>query len=206
MEDEDDVRTIRFKELFLAFMWKRKRTVIQMICFTAAACLSTFWRLTFDCVNIVYLIHSIVIFTDLLLAAILTRSVIFNLSLNIIAISHAIWYKCTGRVVTELTETTAMAIVASIYSLMLKFRHRRQIESVSHHENQWYQMHMYLQDKLGTTPIEFIVEEFLDGAAGIMYTSFFGLVISEIAVINTASGNNYLYCIWSDHLLGCPKS
>mmetsp|Transcript_24334 Transcript_24334/g.30950 ORF Transcript_24334/g.30950 Transcript_24334/m.30950 type:complete len:98 (+) Transcript_24334:491-784(+) len=97
-----------------------------------------------------------------------------------------------------------MAFVASIYSLVLKFQHRKQIESVSQHDNEWYQMHMYLQDRLGTTAIEFIVEEFLDGAAGIMYTSFVGLVISEIAV--AAFSGEYLYCVWSDHLLGCPKS
>ena len=187
---------LHFHDILFGLMWKRKRNLAHVAIFFVIGAVITIWRLTFDCVNIVYLIHSMVIFTDLLLASIFSRSLLFNLALHIISMIHALWYWHTGSAVAELMETTMMAIISSIYELVLKFRHQKEIELVSCHESDWYQMHIYLQEKLGTTALEFIVEEFLDGAAGIMYTSFAGLIFSEIAVILYPDGREPLYCHW----------
>lgn len=182
------------------------RELTKFFIFVAVATFITVYRLTFGCINAVYLVHSIVIFVDLLIANFFCRSFLFNCTLNIIALSLALAYKCFPEIVIELFETTLMAVIASLYGLYVKYKHRRSIETFSS-TDEYYLLHVYLQKIFGKTFVEFIVEEFIDGSSGIMYTSFAGLIFIEIVGLVLGTDNkSHLYCIWEDNFMRQCKS
>ena len=180
----------------------RTRAIIQIFIFASIATFTTVYRLTFDCVNAVYLVHSLVIFLDLMIGNIASRNLLFNLAINILALTCAMVYKCFSVIVIELFETTAMAVIASIYGLCVKFKHRRAIEDHLSSGKHYYKLHKILQKRFGKTMFEFIIEEFIDGSSGIMYTSFAGLVFIEFAGLYW-DNKSYLYCLWPSTIWFC---
>ena len=177
------------------------REIFIFIIFAMVAIFITVYRLTFGCVNAVYLVHSIVIFVDLLIGNFFCRSILFNCTLNIIALTVAILYKCFSEIVLELFETTLMAAIASIYGLYVKYKHRRSIETFSTSDD-YYQLHVYFQRIFGKSFLEFGIEEFIDGSSGIMYTSFAGLIFVEITGFIFGTDNkSYVYCVLEDNFM-----
>jgi len=178
------------------------REIIKFLVFAMVSTFITVFRLTFGCVNAVYFVHAIVIFIDLLIGNFFCRSLLFNCTLNILSLTLSIVYKCYPELVLELLETTLMAVIASVYGLYIKYKHRRSIETFSTNADDYYQLHIYLQKLFGKTFFEFIIEEFIDGPSGIMYTSFTGLIIIEIVGLVLGSDNkSYVYCVLEDNFM-----
>lgn len=193
--DDDEHYDFHFDRHLLVRMATRAATY-RVILFAASAVFITVFRLTFDCVSAVYLVHSLVIFADLVLANALSSSWLFNLSLNIVALVCTLLFKCFGLLLIELVETTLMAVLASLLGLYLKFR-SEVYATPAHHFN--------LHERHGQTLVTFLVEEFLDGAAGIMYTSFAGLVFAEMMGL-LVDHKAPVYCLWNSRFLGvCPS-
>lgn len=166
------------------------------LAFTVSSIVITAYRLSFGCINPVYFVHSMVIFADLTLANVLSNSIIFNLSLNLVAITCVILYKCFSLLLIELVETTLMAVLASMLELALKYRVEASNDTWKHH----YELKRHGEHNV----FVFLIEEFLDGAAGIMYTSFAGLVFAEVVGL-LVNNKAYVYCLWDGHFMTvCP--
>ena len=195
VEEEDHHYHLHFDRHLLIRLATRGATY-RVILFAASAVFITVFRLILDCVSAVYLVHSLVIFVDLVLANALSSSWLFNLALNIVALTCTLLFKCFGLLLIELVETTLMAVLASLLGLYLKFR-TEVYDTPAHHFN--------LHEGHGQTLLTFLVEEFLDGAAGIMYTSFAGLVFAEMMGL-LVDHKAPVYCLWNTRFLGvCPS-
>ena len=177
------------------------REIIKFLVFAMISTFITVYRLTFGCVNAVYLVHSIVIYIDLLIGNFFCRSILFNCTLNIISLSLAMIYKCFPEIVLELFETTLMACIASLYGSYVKYKHRRSIETLSNADD-YLKLHKYLQKIFGKTFVEFIIEEFIDGSSGIMYTSFAGLIFMEIVGLILGTDDKApVYCVFENNFM-----
>mmetsp|Transcript_17817 Transcript_17817/g.19849 ORF Transcript_17817/g.19849 Transcript_17817/m.19849 type:complete len:193 (-) Transcript_17817:55-633(-) len=136
-------------------------------------------RLTFGCISTTYLIHSIVIFIDLLLASILCINPHFHVALNTIVAASILGYMFTRMAVFEYLETTLMAVFASIYGFVLRYQ-KSKIPDRESRDRHF---------------ISYVLKEFLDGSSGVMYTSFMGLVIAEtLNAFDDEGSTTYIYC------------
>lgn len=89
--------------------------------------------------------------------------------------------------ILELLETTLMAVLASFFETYENLLQRRQFKA------QLQNPESLVDIKYPIIPSEFLLNQVLNGPTGIMYTTFFGLVLGEI--INLAyTDQSYLYC------------
>jgi len=207
---------------------------------TAVGCLSSVTilivRLLLDSEPLAYLIHSIVIFLDMILIHFFTNCLWLSVTGELVALVCFLAFHFTKETLYELLETTLIAMLCSFHLIGSRNKHMRreesltqQVQSVTHTS-----MHLLRQTRhidweelaaweaqqqqqqqpsnnnvdsnkpctitpqpmdgtstsfLGLDPKQKervrgcgaqFFEHFLDGSAGVMYTSFLGLILTEI--------------------------
>lgn len=206
-----------------------------------SSCLVLTVRLLLDHEPLAYLLHSIIVFLDMVLIHIFTHNKWLSVSGELVTILFAILFHFTKETVWELLETTLIAVLCSLQIICsrsqvqseneqlqddLQMLRRRSVillrrstvgaavpgsstpvNPVTDEELQAFirqtappggdetidttdsSSHSFLQDWLESNGPktkeqmklcgERFFEHFLDGSAGVMYTSFLGLIISE---------------------------
>ena len=240
---EQDKNSVHEYEKGLSTKDKRERTTLCFTCLswsreriqsTALGCLSSCVvltvRLLLDKDPLAYLIHSIIVFLDMILIHLFTHSVWLSVSGEIVTVIFFLAFHFTKETVFELLETTLIAVLCSFHLIGARSKSKdRQEELEVGMENLRRQSMMILrrsvvggggvgvnegeleefllqaEDNNGnnnnnssslqswfvppTDPVcqerarvcgERFFEHFLDGSAGVMYTSFLGLIISEL--------------------------
>lgn len=136
-------------------------------------------RLTTVCVNTQYLVHSIVVAIDLFIFSISHCHRVAKIAACVPAVLFAIVYSQRKLVVFEIMETTALAIVATVAE---SYQHMRLHRSGHVFEHKSFRRRL--------------LEDLLDGSSGVLYTSFFGLVLVECLELFELGGDT-LYCeVW----------
>lgn len=200
---------------------------------TAAGCLSSVVvltiRLLLDMEPLAYVIHSCVVFVDMVLIHLFTNSVWLSVTGELLTIVFFLSFHFTNETVYELVETTLIAVICSLHMIHSRSKALDKIEHLAEiveemSARQSHSMRDPLADTANTEPKHFAIdieggccvlrqgeeeescsrivfdgaptqlelrkqsmtcgqhffEHFLDGSAGVMYTSFVGLIISEI--------------------------
>jgi len=193
---------------------------------TAIGCLSStvvlVVRLYLDHQPLAYLIHSIVVFLDMVLIHSFTNSVWLSVSGELVTFICFLAFHFTKESVFELLETTVIAVLCSFHLIAARNKHKDQHKKLQEDVKQFrhnsmmlirsmsscrelmlqvdpilefndgnndkdskvgWMVHSYLQsatkDRVRGCGENFF-EHFLDGSAGVMYTSFLGLIITEL--------------------------
>eukprot|EP00013_Stygamoeba_regulata_P004867 CAMPEP_0177632272 /NCGR_PEP_ID=MMETSP0447-20121125/2200_1 /TAXON_ID=0 /ORGANISM="Stygamoeba regulata, Strain BSH-02190019" /LENGTH=198 /DNA_ID=CAMNT_0019133823 /DNA_START=68 /DNA_END=661 /DNA_ORIENTATION=- len=163
-------------------------------------------RISVGKVNGVYLIHSIVIFFDLLFANLFSSSWKFNGFLVLSTIFWMLLYLFYNELWMELLETVVMAVATSAYDIWRHHSHKKFHRRMHAHESgdstleSQRTLALVDEEAHGTTlskeeiiharnevkeeSFRFILfEQFLDGSSGVLYTSFIGIVLGELLTI-----------------------
>lgn len=206
---------------------------------TAYGCLSSSVvltvRLLLDIEPTAYLIHSIIIFFDMILIHLFTNSAWLSISGEVLTIVSFLAFHYTKLVIFELLETTLIAVLCSFHLILSRNKHMDREVELEHDMQQMRKSSLFLiqniqnmdrleldqiQERADTMSMslrtahpaipsknksmvhkwfypkmkkytkkmkicgEHFFEHFLDGSAGVMYTSFLGLILDEIIAIS----------------------
>jgi hypothetical protein len=222
--------------------WSRQRARNTVWgCFSS--CLILTIRLLLDVEPTAYIIHSIVVFFDMVLIHLFTNCIWLSVSGELLTVVCFLAFHFTGETVFELLETTLIAVLCSFHLIGSRNKHMDRegdleldIESIRLHT--LHALHLdegtagdidhvdttglrLLENEEGITNASMeeddatfrswvvtpedpenkshrgrgkgcgkqFYEHFLDGSAGVMYTSFFGLIIDELLTIGQDWGN-----------------
>jgi hypothetical protein len=221
------------KNYFSCTSWSRERVLIALLgCFSASAVFAI--RLLLDTEPTAYIIHSIVVFVDMVLIHMFTNSRWLSVSGEITTIIFFLGFHFTKETVFELLETTIIAALCSFHLIFSRNKHMdREEELEVGFENLRQQNVSLLRERGYSGEIneaelgeideadeaelrdideaelgeikesssdsdtlnhqqetrhcaigcgKHFFEHFLDGSAGVMYTSFLGLIIDELLV------------------------
>eukprot|EP00977_Amphora_coffeiformis_P002689 scaffold516_cov175-Amphora_coffeaeformis.AAC.28 len=189
-------------------------------CFSSIAVLII--RLLLDIEPTAYLIHSIIVFLDMVLIHLFTNSPWLSISGEIVTVICFLAFHFTKETLYELLETTMIAVLCSFHLILSRNKAKDRNEKLETDLKHLRQTSFYLlrnvdmidteelgkldtesqMDSVMTAPGgkagwlapidsehykqklkvfgEHFFENFLDGSAGVMYTSFLGLIIDEL--------------------------
>ena len=199
---------------------------IPRLQWTALGCLSSVAvltiRLLLDTKPTAYLIHSIIVFLDMVLIHLFTNSPWLSISGECMTIVFFMAFHFTKETLFELLETTLIAVLCSFHLIRSRNKHKNRNQALHTDMLKLRQSSMYLLRNMESfnvgeiekleeatqghsvrtapggsagwfAPIdkahysekaklcgEQFFEQFLDGSAGVMYTSFLGLIIDEL--------------------------
>lgn len=225
------------KKWFSCTSWSRERVLIALIgCLSASVVLVL--RLIYDTEPTAYIIHSVVVFVDMILIHLFTNSRWLSVSGEITTIIFFLGFYFTKETVFELLETTIIAALCSFHLIFSRNKHMDREEELEVGFENLRQLNVTLlrertDSKIDEADLGFIdeatlgdineaelgdideaelgeitggnndfdsfnrqeeshhcaigcgqhfFEHFLDGSAGVMYTSFLGLIIDELLV------------------------
>jgi hypothetical protein len=213
--------------------WSRERVMIAMVgCFSASVVLVV--RLLLDTEPTAYIIHSLVVFIDMILIHLFTNSRWLSISGEITTFVFVLGFHFTKETVFELLETTIIAALCSFHLIFSRNKHMDHEEELEVGFESLRQQNVCLLRERGNSGEMFeaelgefgegdeaefrdideaelgeikesssdsdtlnheqetrhcaigcgkhFFEHFLDGSAGVMYTSFLGLIIDELLV------------------------
>lgn len=194
---------------------------------TSQACLSSvvvlIVRLFLDDRPTAYVIHSIIVFFDMVLIHIFTKNLWLSISGEVVTVIFFLAFHFTKEKVYELLETTLIAVLCSFHLIASRNKHMKRKEELEigmsvllhstkelelilgdaeqgerinyedqqemscdngalpspskHSHSSWLNQEFRRRaNRLGGN----FYEHFLDGSAGVMYTSFLGLIIDEL--------------------------
>jgi len=189
-------------------------------CFSSMAVLTI--RLLLDIEPTAYLIHSIIVFLDMVLIHLFTNSPWLSISGEFVTVVCFLAFHFTKETLYELLETTLIAVLCSFHLILSRNKAKDRNQKLETDLNNLRQTSFYLLrnvdiidpeelgkleensqvDSVRTAPGgrvgwlapldpdhykeklkvfgENFFEHFLDGSAGVMYTSFLGLIIDEL--------------------------
>ena len=190
---------------------------------TALGCLSSTAvltiRLMLDTKPTAYLIHSIIVFLDMVLIHLFTNSPWLSIAGECLTIVFFLSFHFTKETLFELLETTLIAVLCSFHLILSRNKHKHRNQELEADMMSLRQSSIYLlrniddvdKEELESLPgglsgwlshmdsekykqkLKVIgdnfFEHFLDGSAGVMYTSFLGLIIDEILTYGESKGS-----------------
>jgi hypothetical protein len=218
------------KKWFSCTSWSRERVLATSLgCLSASVVLVS--RLLLDKEPTAYIIHSLVVFIDMVLIHLFTNSRWLSISGEITSIIFFLGFHFTKETVFELLETTMIAALCSFHLIFSRNKHMDREELLEVEFESLQKLNVLLLSKqngggeideaneaeLGDRDIDEVelgeimgsssvfadslnpnrqeesnhcavgcgqhfFEHFLDGSAGVMYTSFLGLIIDELLV------------------------
>lgn len=224
------------KKWFLCTSWSRERVLIALVgCLSASVVFVV--RLLLDTEPTAYIIHSVVVFVDMVLIHLFTNNRWLSVSGEITTIIFFFGFHFTKETVFELLETTIIAALCSFHLIFSRNKHMDREEELELDFESLRQLNVSLlrercdskideaelgeideaehreidKAELGDIEAELgdikgnssdsdtlnqqeesnhcaigcgqnFFEHFLDGSAGVMYTSFLGLIIDELLV------------------------
>lgn len=133
-ESVDSNATVNPEEvLFRPFVWGTPWTLARvyhtgLFCISSSAVLGV--RLWLQSSPTAYLIHSIVVFLDMVLIHLFTRSVWLSLSGEIVTILAAVAFTFTKETIWELLETTMIAVLCSFHMIGSRNKHKEREEEL----------------------------------------------------------------------------
>jgi hypothetical protein len=213
--------------------WSRERVLIALVgCFSASVVLVI--RLLLDTEPTAYIIHSLVVFVDMVLIHMFTNSRWLSISGQITTFVFVLGFHFTKETVFELLETTIIAALCSFHLIFLRNKHMDREEELEVGFESLRQQNVSLLRERGNSGEIFeaelgeideadeaelrdideaelgeikesssdsdtlkhqqetshcaigcgkhFFEHFLHGSAGVMYTSFLGLIIDALLV------------------------
>jgi hypothetical protein len=206
--------------------WSRERARVAALgCLSSSVVLMI--RLLLDKEPTAYIIHSVVVFIDMVLIHLFTNSRWLSLSGELMTVVFFLAFHFTTETVWELLETTGIAVLCSFHMIKSRNKHMDHeeqlevdIESIRQHtfamlthgdfdHNHFDSTGLLSEHEEGMTSAstssdekfltwvitpedpnfhsrhvkgcgKHFFEHFLDGSAGVMYTSFLGLIIDEL--------------------------
>lgn len=189
-------------------------------CFSSIAILTI--RLLLDTEPTAYLIHSIIVFLDMILIHLFTNCPWLSISGEVLTVICFLAFHFTKETLYELLETTLIAVLCSFHLILSRHKAKNRNEALETDLRQLRQTSNYLlhnieaieqdeREKLEEETLAHSIrtapggkagwlvpvdsehykkklkvfgghffEHFLDGSAGVMYTSFLGLIIDEL--------------------------
>jgi hypothetical protein len=226
------------KKWFSCTSWSHERVMIALVgCLSASVVLVV--RLLLDTEPTAYIIHSLVVFVDMVLIHLFTNNRWLSVSGEITTIIFFLGFHFTKETVFELLETTIIAALCSFHLIFSRNKHMDREEELEVGFESLRQLNVLLLSKqIGDGEIDeaeignideaelgkideaelgdideaelggikgssrdfdslnrqeetshsaigcgqHFFEHFLDGSAGVMYTSFLGLIIDELLV------------------------
>ena len=199
---------------------------IPRLQWTAFGCVSSVVvlsvRLLLDTEPTAYLIHSIIVFLDMVLIHLFTNSPWLSVCGEVLTIIFFLAFHFTKETLFELLETTLIAVLCSFHLILSRNKHKERNQALQTDLDKLRQSSMYLLRNMDTIDPDEIIkledatvghsvrtapggmagwlapldrehykeklkvvgenffEHFLDGSAGVMYTSFLGLIIDEL--------------------------
>jgi hypothetical protein len=222
------------KSPFSCTSWSRERVLRSLVgCFSASLVLTI--RLLLDTEPTAYIIHSVVVFLDMVLIHLFTNNRWLSVSGEITTVIFFLGFHFTKETVFELLETTVIAALCSFHLILSRDKHMEREEELKVgfeslrqlnvsllrergysgeiNETELYELNRVDGAELGDIDEaelgeikdsnsdsdsfdrqetsgrhcaigcgQHFFEHFLDGSAGVMYTSFLGLIIDELLV------------------------
>ena len=141
--------------------------------------------------SMVYLIHSIVILLDLVLMHFSVRNIKTNVISIISVLIYSILFILFAHFMIEIVETLSLATFVTVYQ---SFNHTHQKEELlieychayledgieGNMEAHADHVRRFLEQDVHKARIRHCIEDFFEDSSGILYTSFFGLLLDEI--------------------------
>ena len=195
------------------FAWSPQR-VRLCLCGCTSASIVLVVRLLLDWYSgTTYVIHSFIVFFDMMLIHLFTCSPWLSASGEVVTYLAVLAFYITKHRIFELMETVAIAVLCSIHLIRSRNKHldhehalQEELTALKHSVRSARRV---LPDLEGGGPVstesitppappyslapakarrrwrEGFYDHFLDGAAGVMYTSFLGLILDDLIALGT---------------------
>ena len=199
--------------------WSRQR-VRLCLCGCLSASIVLVVRLLLDWYSgTTYVIHSFIVFFDMCLIHLFTCSPWLSASGEVVTYLAVLAFYITKHRIFELMETVAIAVLCSIHLIRSRNKHldhehalQEELTALKHSVRSARRV---LPDLEGGGPVstesiapppppyslapakarrrwrEDFYDHFLDGAAGVMYTSFLGLILDDLIALGTGKYKKY---------------
>lgn len=195
--------------------WNKQR-ILYAVAGCTSSCIVLAVRLVLDSTPLAYLIHSVIVFLDMVLIHIFTHSLWLSVAGELTTYACFLAFHYTKGTIFELLETTFIAVWCSFNLLASRSKAMERnralqadVQTLKHNLQKVVAEEDEREHELASSGKIFIAlnnpeckkrfmtcgeqffEEFLDGSAGVMYTSFLGLILTEL--IRYASGQQKSY-------------